>query len=53
MEDKSIIYICVFIGSTLGSLLSSLWGGGFFSISGVVFGAVGGFIGLYIAYKIM
>ena len=52
MEFKSIVWIAVFVGSTIGGLLPSLWGAGFLSFSSVIFTALGGFLGIWLAYKI-
>jgi hypothetical protein len=40
------------IGSTLGGFVPSLWGADMLSLSGIIFSAVGGFLGIYIGYKI-
>jgi len=40
-------------GMTLGGMAPMLWGdGNFFDLIGVVLTAVGGFVGIYLAYKI-
>lgn len=52
MNSKSLIWIGVTVGSTLGSLVPSLWGAGFLSFSSVLLTAVGGFTGLWFGYKL-
>ena len=49
---KLFIGLGLFIGSTIGSFVPSLWGGSVFSISSIVFSAVGGIIGIWLGYKI-
>lgn len=43
----------VAIGSFAGSLLPLVWGGGYFSFASVLWSAIGGIIGIYIAYKLV
>jgi hypothetical protein len=52
MNTKSLVWIGVFVGSTLGSLVPTLWGAGFLSFSSVIFTAAGGFLGLWLGYKL-
>ena len=42
----------LFIGSTIGGYIPSLWGGEMLSISGVVFAFVGGIAGIWLGYRI-
>ena len=52
MSSKQIIYVSMFIGSLIGGWLPSLiWGAGMFDISGVIFTAVGGALGIYVGWK--
>ncbi len=53
MEDmKQLVWIGLFVGSTIGSMIPSLWGAGFLSLSSIVLSAVGGFAGIYAGYKV-
>lgn len=52
MQSKSLIYFGLFIGSTAGSYIPTLWGASFLSFSSVLFSALGGIAGIYIFYKI-
>jgi hypothetical protein len=45
------IWVYVLIGSTLGSFIPELWGADVLSYSSVLLGGVGGFAGLWLAYK--
>jgi hypothetical protein len=52
MNAKSLIMIGLVAGSTLGSFLPSLWGAGGLSMSSVLFGAIGGVLGIWAGYRI-
>lgn len=52
MNSKSIIWIGVFVGSTIGGFIPSLWGADFLSMSSVIFTAIGGFAGIWLGYKL-
>jgi hypothetical protein len=45
------IWLGVLIGSSLGGWVPELWGAGLFSYSSVLFSGIGGFVGLWIGYK--
>ncbi len=49
---KKIIYIGIFIGSIVGSWISSLWGAGMFSFSGFIVSGVFSIGGGYLAFWI-
>jgi hypothetical protein len=52
MSRKTLIYICMAIGTTAGGYLPLLWGDTFFSMTSVLLTGMGGFLGIYIAVKI-
>jgi predicted lipid-binding transport protein (Tim44 family) len=52
MQSKSLIWLGLFIGSTIGSLIPMLWGGGLFSFSSIILSGLGGIAGIYIFFKI-
>jgi hypothetical protein len=52
MESKSLIWIFLFVGSTVGGFVPMLWGDSFFGLWSVVLTAVGGIIGIYIGFKL-
>ncbi len=40
------------MGSLLGSFVPSLWGAGQLTMSSIVFFMVGGFVGIWVAYRL-
>jgi len=52
MSSKPLIWIGIFIGSTIGSLIPFLWGESVFSLSSLFISAVGAIIGIWLAFKI-
>lgn len=52
MNTKTLIWIGVAVGSTLGSLVPELWGSSVFSVSSVVFSTIGGVLGIWGGYRI-
>lgn len=51
MQQK-FIWGGLFIGSSLGGYIPSLWGAGIFSVQGVFLSAVGGILGIWLGYRI-
>ena len=51
MSRKTIIYIGFGIGSIIGGLIPSLWGADILSFSSMILSGIGGFAGIWIAYK--
>jgi hypothetical protein len=49
---KKIIMFGAFVGLCAGSYIPVLWGGSLLSMSSLLLGAVGGFAGIWIGYKI-
>jgi hypothetical protein len=41
--------IAIFIGSTIGGFVPALWGGEMLSYAGVLWSAIGAFVGLWVA----
>ena len=49
---QCLIWIGLFIGSTLGSYLPTFWGAGVFSFSSLFGSALGAIIGIWLGYKV-
>ncbi|MBI3872637.1 MAG: hypothetical protein HY304_06145 [candidate division Zixibacteria bacterium] len=52
MNTKSLIWIGMFVGSTVAGFLPYLWGEGMLSISGFVCSSVGGLLGIWVGYRV-
>ncbi len=50
--SKSAIWIGMSVGSFIGGFIPTLWGDNFISFTSVTLTAVGGIIGIYVAYKL-
>jgi uncharacterized membrane protein YeaQ/YmgE (transglycosylase-associated protein family) len=48
---KQLIGIGVLVGSFAGSYVPALWGADAFSMSSIVFGAIGAFAGIWFGYN--
>ncbi len=49
---RSVIGLCIGFGSVVGGYVPELWGSGSFSVSSIVFGAVGGIAGLWLGIRV-
>lgn len=52
MQPRTLIWIGVAVGSTVGGFIPTLWGVGFFSFSSMFFSAVGAFAGIWLGYRL-
>jgi len=52
MSAKSLIWIGVLVGSTIGSFIPSLWGAGYLSMSSVILSTVGGIAGIWAGFRL-
>lgn len=52
MNTKTLVWIGLFIGSTIGSMIPSIWGAGIFSISSILLSALGGLVGIFLGFKL-
>jgi hypothetical protein len=52
MISKGLVWLGVFIGSTIGGCIPMVWGAGIFSLSSVLLSAVGGLFGIWVAVKV-
>jgi hypothetical protein len=44
---RSVIWLCVLVGSTIGGLVPALWGGSAFGLSSLALSALGGAAGVF------
>lgn len=51
MERKKLVYLGLFIGSSVGGFIPSLWDGGVLSMSGIILSGIGGILGIYLGFK--
>lgn len=49
--DRKFIWLGMFVGSTIGGMIPSLWNASFTSMWGLFLSAVGGILGIYIAFR--
>ena len=52
MERKKLIWLRLFVGSTVGGFIPSLWGSDLISMSGVIGSAIGGIIGIWLGFRL-
>jgi uncharacterized membrane protein YeaQ/YmgE (transglycosylase-associated protein family) len=52
MEPRTLIWIGVAVGSTIGGFIPTLWGASFLSFSSMLLSAVGAFVGIWLGYKL-
>jgi len=52
MSPKSLIWIGVFVGSTIGGFIPSLWGDNFLSVSSIILSTIGGIAGIWGGFKL-
>lgn len=50
--DRKLIWLGMFVGSSLGGYIPTLWGASAFSPSAILLCAVGGFLGIWIGYRL-
>lgn len=52
MSRRFLILFGMTIGSIIGGFIPALWGGDLFSFTAIIFNAIGGLAGVWIAYKL-
>lgn len=52
MDTKKLIWVGATLGGILGGCVPNLWHASGFSLSGVVFSALGGIAGIWVAYRL-
>jgi predicted MFS family arabinose efflux permease len=49
---SKLIWLGLFVGSTVGGLVPSLWGADMLSFSSVLLSGVGGVLGIWLGYRL-
>ena len=52
MYMRSMVWIGIGVGSTIGGMIPSLWGANMLSISSIVFSGVGAMAGIWVGYEL-
>ena len=52
MGGRSVIWLCVTGGSTVGGFVPMLWGSSSFSAMSLLFGLVGGIAGVFLGVRL-
>ena len=50
--QKKFIMLGMVVGSVAGSYIPSIWGDSAFSVSSMLFGILGGCIGIWVGFKV-
>ncbi|MBI4991673.1 MAG: hypothetical protein HZB99_00445 [Candidatus Harrisonbacteria bacterium] len=51
MSRKSLIWISMLLGSTIGGFVPILWGGDALSFSSILLSGIGGILGIWFGFK--
>lgn len=51
-NSKQLIWLGMFVGSSVGGFVPLLWGGSAFSLSSVFLSAIGGIVGIWLGYRV-
>jgi hypothetical protein len=49
---KTFIWLGLFVGSTIGGLVPTLWGGDMFSLAGIGLSMLGAIAGIFAGYRL-
>ncbi len=52
MPSRSVTWVAIIVGSTIGGFIPELWDAGMLSYSSLLLSGIGALVGLWIAYKI-
>ena len=52
MQQRPLVWIGMFVGSTIGGLIPNLWGTGLISFSGIILSGIGACLGIYIGFRL-
>ena len=52
MDRKKLIWLGLFVGSTVGGFIPSIWDSSMVSMSGILGSAIGGILGIWLGLRI-
>lgn len=52
MNSKALVWVGLFVGSAIGSLIPLIWGASLLSFWSSIFGAIGGLLGIWAGYRL-
>ncbi len=52
MNSKKLVWLGMFVGSIIGSYIPTLWGAGLYSLSSLLFGAIGAIVGVWLGFRL-
>lgn len=52
MSPKTLIWIGIFVGGTIGGYVPTLWGADLFSFSSIIGNTIGGIAGIWAGWKL-
>jgi uncharacterized membrane protein YeaQ/YmgE (transglycosylase-associated protein family) len=52
MGYKSLLWILMIVGSTIGGFIPSLWGADFLSFSSLILSSIGAIVGIWLAFTL-
>jgi uncharacterized membrane protein YeaQ/YmgE (transglycosylase-associated protein family) len=50
--DRRVLWLCLAVGTTVGGFLPEAWGASGFGLASLVFSALGGIVGVWVAARI-
>jgi predicted MFS family arabinose efflux permease len=51
MPSRTLVWVAILIGSTIGGVIPELWGAEMLSFTSLLLSGIGGLVGLWIAFK--
>ncbi len=50
---RSVVGLCITMGTIAGGYVPDLWGAGSFSVASLIFGAIGGVAGVFVGRRLV
>jgi predicted MFS family arabinose efflux permease len=51
MPSRTLVWVAILTGSTIGGVIPELWGAEMLSFTSLLLSGIGGLVGLWIAFK--